>query len=322
MANLNKLDFFALTVLVELYEHKSGLVAAKRLNTNQSKVSRVLGCLRNELEDELFIRNQYCMEPTRRAEKLYPLAKAIVTQYQLLHSELEKSHRERYVIHICAQEHMCRLLMTNLQSIQAELDVNYAFNLQPWTQNATRQLNQSQSDYSISVNPLSTDNTLIDAIGDVRHTFMVARAEHPIFKGELSLQTLTQFPIAVFNYSHDNYKEHPIEILAEKHELLLNIGLQTSSVSTLLEHLEHSDSISLVSGLPILSCIEDREALEVRCIDIFWGNHVNDSNDAIAFSYYLQSNKAADRQLTKILLSHLSCSLDGLEQKFSLSRHS
>ena len=75
--HLSRLDYFTLKVLIGLYEYKNGSIVAEKLNSSQPKISRALSTMREVIQNELFIRQQYGLHPNAMAERLYPLARAI-----------------------------------------------------------------------------------------------------------------------------------------------------------------------------------------------------------------------------------------------------
>ena len=73
-----KLDLDWLGVFVEIYKTQSVSRAAERLGMEQASASIALGKLRRHFDDRLFTRTAQGMEPTPRAQSIYPdLAEAL-----------------------------------------------------------------------------------------------------------------------------------------------------------------------------------------------------------------------------------------------------
>jgi DNA-binding transcriptional LysR family regulator len=74
-----KLDLDWLAVFVEVYKNQSVSKAAVRLGIAQASASIALNKLRRHFDDRLFSRTSQGMEPTPRAQSIYPeLAEALL----------------------------------------------------------------------------------------------------------------------------------------------------------------------------------------------------------------------------------------------------
>lgn len=65
-------DLNLLRVFIALMEERSVTRAADRLGITQPALSNALNRLRESLQDPLFIRERYGMQPTQKAEALAP----------------------------------------------------------------------------------------------------------------------------------------------------------------------------------------------------------------------------------------------------------
>lgn len=74
----------ALRLLAELHRTRSLGVAAERLGCSLSKASRMLGTLRKLFDDELFVRCDHCMHPTKGMQALAPKIERILGAYAAL----------------------------------------------------------------------------------------------------------------------------------------------------------------------------------------------------------------------------------------------
>ena len=70
--HLSKIDLNLLIVLKILLEEENTVRAAERLKVTQSAVSRILGRLREQFDDEIFIRSSHGLTPTPKAKELEP----------------------------------------------------------------------------------------------------------------------------------------------------------------------------------------------------------------------------------------------------------
>ncbi|BDY04441.1 LysR family transcriptional regulator [Ferrimonas sp. YFM] len=302
---LNKLDFFTLSVLVELYEQRSATVTAARLQSTQPKVSRALTTLREVFDDELFIRQQYGMEPNGLAETLYPMAKAVIDSYQPLSDTLARHRSRLEELNVAAQEHMCPLLLECLHLSREELDLKLTFNLHPWSTEVQKQLNQSQLDYCISINPSPSNRVTLHPIGEIKQFYLVARRDHPIFQQDLTLDRAFDHPVALLNYSMSGIRTHRMEAFAEKIGAPLKVSMKTTNLSLLLDHLEASDSVGYLASVLIQQPIAARKTLQALDISTFFGSHVKPNQNRPTYQLYLQAGHGGSPAFTETLVTHL-----------------
>jgi DNA-binding transcriptional LysR family regulator len=105
-----KLDLDWLAVFVEVYKMQSVSRAAQRLGLEQASASIALGKLRRHFDDPLFTRTSAGMEPTPRAQALYPdLAEAL--------ARIEKARGSREAFSPHQAQRAFRLCMTDISEI-------------------------------------------------------------------------------------------------------------------------------------------------------------------------------------------------------------
>ncbi len=105
-----KLDLNWLGVFVEIYKTQSVSRAAQRLGLEQASASIALGKLRRHFDDPLFTRTSMGMEPTPRAQTIYPdVAEAL--------ERLEKAHGGRAAFSPNEAQRTFRLCMTDISEI-------------------------------------------------------------------------------------------------------------------------------------------------------------------------------------------------------------
>ncbi len=300
-----RLDYFTLNVLVALCEHKSVTVVAVRLNASQSKVSRSLTCLREIFDDPLFVRQRYGMEPNRLAETIYPLAKSLISQYQMLARAAENNRLCKYEINIAVQEHLTSMVMDCLHHSRASTQANLTFNLHPWTSDVQQQINQSKLDYSIAINPTHNDKVVLHQIGQIRNFYLVAKKGHSIFEYPLSIEALFSHPVALFYYSMNGPKNHKLETLSSELKLPLFVSMKTTSLNLLLEHIEKTECIGLLASFMVTEAIEKRDTLDYVDLTDFWKDKVKHLGKRPQYNIYLQSQRDADPVFTNALVTNL-----------------
>ncbi len=303
--NLNRLDFFTLSVLIELYEQRSATVAAARLQSTQPKVSRTLTALRDVFQDELFLRQQYGLIPNRLAESLYPVAKSIIERYQELAMTLAKCHGDNREVSVAAQEHLCPIMMTAMHQVRAELGKDLSFHLHPWTHDTQKQLNQSQLDYCLAINPSPSNAVDLHPIGEVNQFYLISRKSHPIHDQALSLDNVFDYPVALMNYSMSGPKIHRMEAFAAKMKLPLTVSMKTTNLSLILDHIEHSESVGFIASVMLQPAIDARSDIVCKNISSFFTGQVTSNQPRPTYHLYLQSSKSMDPQFTEGLVKKL-----------------
>lgn len=105
-----KLDLDWLDVFVEVYKTRSVSRAAERLGIAQASASIALGKLRRHFDDRLFSRTSQGMQPTPRAQRIYPeLQEALL--------RIEKARGERGVFSPASEARAFRIGMTDISEI-------------------------------------------------------------------------------------------------------------------------------------------------------------------------------------------------------------
>ncbi|WP_028111802.1 LysR family transcriptional regulator [Ferrimonas kyonanensis] len=308
LKDINRLDYFALTVLVALYEQKSATVVAASLNTSQPRISRALVILREVFDDPLFIRQKYGLEPNAMAETLYPLAKAVLERYQALADAVTDHGVGKTELNIAAQEHLCPLLMECLHLARKEAGLALTFNLHPWTAEVQKQMSQSVLDLSISINPSACDGIDSHEIGQIKRFYLVASRDHPIFEQPLTLDTVFAYPVALFNYSMSGPRTHRLEAVARQLKLPLQVSLKTASLNLLLDHVQKSNSVGFLASALVLESIKQRSDLHYLDMTGFWQQRVKlatDTGSKPSYGFYLQSHQQLDRVFVEALVANL-----------------
>ncbi|WP_394497536.1 LysR family transcriptional regulator [Shewanella sp. ENK2] len=141
---LSRLDYFTLKVLIGLFEYKNGSVVAEKLNSTQPKVSRALSTMREVIHNELFIRQQYGLQPNAMAERLYPLAKNIISAYDDMATAAKTQPENDLVLHISAPEQMSMFLLESIDKTSEMLGVSHIVDIHPWTESAEQKLHKEK----------------------------------------------------------------------------------------------------------------------------------------------------------------------------------
>ncbi|MGL4938512.1 LysR family transcriptional regulator [Shewanella sp.] len=319
--NVGKLDLFSLQVLIELLEQENVTASAIKLNVSQPKVSRTLTMLRETFNDELLIREQNSMKPTKLAESLYYPAKHLIENYQLIADAMSYHANKNKEINIACQSHFGPIILESLKLTAKELSMDYTFNINPWTdQDQVQRLHSlSQLDYSIAVNPPQSEKINKYLIGTVSKFFLVANRKHPIFTESLDIETALSYPLALLNYCITEQKQHRIEVLAEKLNIPINIILKTMDLDLLLYNLETSNSISYIASFLIKQPVAKRKSLKAQDITHLFSQKGNDIHQRNGIKrpdigIYLQATKKTPILFTNKLAENLKRMISNLNE--------
>ena len=105
-----KLDLHWLSVFVELYKTQSVSRAALALDIEQASASMVLNKLRRHFSDPLFCRTSAGMEPTPKAQEIYP-------ELQLALTSIEKARGKARPFDPASARRVFRLCITDISEI-------------------------------------------------------------------------------------------------------------------------------------------------------------------------------------------------------------
>ncbi|ABV35125.1 transcriptional regulator-like protein [Shewanella sediminis HAW-EB3] len=305
MKKIDHLDSFTLSVFVELYEQKSGTAAAAKLAITQSKVSRTLTSLRHIFENELFIRQQHGMKPNHLADRLYPLAKTLVANYQSLAHTMEITVAENKAVNIAAQGNFHNIIFDCLNQVTIGEGSPFSFELHTITSDFQKKLVNGVFDYCISINPAQADGITRYEIGEIGRYFLVAKKGHPIFNSKITLENILKYKVAISNYALDEQKMPRIDKIAYQKKLPITVALKISDLKLLLDYLELGDCVGLVAGSVFLHTLQERPELEFLDITELSTNLFSETSTYKELKYYLQANDSSDHILALKLAEKL-----------------
>ncbi|MDR8525579.1 LysR family transcriptional regulator [Shewanella fidelis] len=301
---LSKLDYFTLKVFVGLIEFKNGSVVAQKLNTTQPKVSRALNTMREVLNDELFIRRQYGVEPNLTADLLYPIARNVVQGYEQM-ADLTSSKPSKNQLVIAAQEHLSGFLVESINQVCEQFGFDMSVSIQPWSDNVQELLAQGKIDYAITVNSKQSDVVKNIKVGDVKYYFLAARKGHPFFKQELSFAELIKNKLVFINYSKVGLVEHWCETYAKERHLPIKLSFKTTSIAMALNHVAKTDDVCWAASVFAHQFISARDDIEYLDVTDFYEHALYPAGEAPKFDYFLQYHQSHESEFSKVLTSVL-----------------
>ncbi len=316
LKKVNRLDYFTLMVLIGLVELKNGSAVADRLHTTQSKVSRALNCLREVLDDELFIRQKYGFEPNSVALRIYPMAQSILEQYDKMISTTRNSVVAPYQLKVAAHEQWSMMVLNCVthQCFCVEGGVNV--NVLPWSDTVSEQLCQGKIDCSISIEPIRHEMVDDVSIGDITHFFLVARVGHPILSSADPLTDIFDFKIGLVNSNWHNNKPHRIEEYAHEQAINIQVALKSPSLRMVIDHASKSDDVCVLSSAVAYEYFEGREDVGFVDVSAQW----RDSIEQHPESYFLHCHRSVTPLLAQCMARLLTEKLVDIQRHYESSK--
>ena len=253
ISNLDGLDILSLKILVSLYENKSATYVSKALDIPAPKISRSLKNMREIFGDELFIRRKYGLFPNEFVSHLYPIAKEAIECADKFHkaraanSNLVKSHVEIAAPGLIAYAFPKPLM----QAIKEEQKLMH-INITPWSIHTTQDIINGDTMLGICCNKSAADvaafgdKLLTTALQHMDKVYLIASRNHPIFKRDITLETIAEYPYVNTDLGNSKTKLSPYQDFCIKNSIHLNTEINITSISSLFEYLGESQALSLL----------------------------------------------------------------------------
>lgn len=312
LKKVSRLDYFTLQVFIGLVELKNGSAVAEKLQTTQSKISRSLTCLREVLEDELFIRQQYGFEPNQVTLSIYPMVQTILEQYDKVVAATIDKGAEPFQLSVATYEQWTLMAMNCVHNTCHCIEGGVSINVQPWSDNISQRLCQGKIDCSISTEPIHHPMVNNYKLGDIIHFFIVTKAGHPILTSPQPLVDLFNYNIALINTNLHEQQAHQIEVYARAQKIDLNISLKSPSLRMLVDHVSHCDDIALLSSAMSMVYFENRDDVDYIDVSTIW----SEIRGLECESYYLHCHKGIKPQLANCLKTVLTEKLNEMQSHY------
>jgi len=316
LKKVNRLDYFTLMVLIGLVELKNGSAVADRLHTTQSKVSRALNCLREVLDDELFIRQKYGFEPNSVALRIYPMAQSILEQYDKIISATCNTVVAPYELTVAAHEQWSMMVFNCVTHQCCCVEGGVNVNVQPWSENVSERLCQGKIDCSISIEPIRHEMVDDVNIGNITHFFLVARVGHPILTSAAPLSDIFDYKIGLVNSNLQNNRLHRIEEYAHEQGIKLRVALKSPSLRMIVDHASRTDDVCVLSSAMAYEYFEEREDVGFIDVSAQWRDCVERQPE----SYFLHCHRSVTPLLAQCMARLLTEKLVEIQHHYESSQ--
>ncbi|MFS1436851.1 LysR family transcriptional regulator [Shewanella sp. 10N.286.48.A6] len=298
---LSRLDYFTLKVLIGLFEFKNGSVVAKKLNSTQPKVSRALSNMREVINNELFIRQQYGLQPNAMAKRLYPLAKAIIATYDDMAQIANAKPDHHKVLHISAPEHMSSFMLNAIEQVSKDLGISRTVDIHPEVENVEQLIAQGKIDYCFSSRAHHQEHVQTCTLGEVKYWFLAVKKNHPILQDEITMEAIFNHKLVLINNGPIAELNELIDLYGQKIDKNIEISLMTSSLFMAFEKIVNSNDICWVSSVFPYFIGEQRNDIELVDLTDFYKKHTAEINGWKAPLHLLQYHDAHEQAFTDAL---------------------
>tara|TARA_R110000868_G_scaffold11116_2_gene54446 strand:+ start:1532 stop:2506 length:975 start_codon:yes stop_codon:yes gene_type:complete len=194
----NTLDLNFLRIFDALMQEKSVVGAAAQLGVTASAVSHALAKMREQFEDDLFVRTADGMRPTLRAEAMYVHAREALLHIRLAVSTSKfvpaTSNR---TLTVAANDHVTAVLLPDVIRRVSELAPNLNVVVRPSTRiDLVKQIDHGHIDLAIAVFESVPKRLGVEPLFRDRDTLIVSDT-HPLAHTEPTIEQLALYPLAV-----------------------------------------------------------------------------------------------------------------------------
>lgn len=262
--NMDSLDILSLKILVSLYEHKSATYVSKALDIPAPKISRSLKNLREIFGDELFIRRKYGLFPNEFTTHLYPIAKEAIEctdKFQkawAINARQVKTHVEIAAPGLIAYA-FPKALMQAIKDEQKLMHINVT----PWSIHTTQDILNANITLGICCNKSTADvatfgdKLLTTTLHRMDKVYLIASRHHPIFKREITLESIAEYPYVNTDLGNPSAKLSPYQEFCLNNHIPLNTEITITSISSLFEYLGESQALSLLPYRLVYEMVSD-----------------------------------------------------------------
>lgn len=239
-------DYNLLKLILVLNDTRQTVAAAKVLRVSQPTVSVMLKKLRDQFDDELFVRDKTQLRPTAKCLKLIELIPNLVEQLDGLYA-LDKSWAIgdlKGEVQLMFPPTMMRWLAAPLITKLAQAAPNLTIDCRCWSEDALNKLESNSACWGVGYLPMDTNKTLIEKPLGYDKFELIMRRDHPL--SESNLAQLRGYPLCI-NLIPGYIELSKAEMLIKKYGLNKQISLRSSDMALMLDVVEQSDFICIAS---------------------------------------------------------------------------
>ncbi|WP_375748299.1 LysR family transcriptional regulator [Vibrio sp. HN007] len=278
---LHNLDLNLLKVFKVLSEERKATLAAKRLGMTQPAVSRSLARLRNQLDDELFVRTRDGLTPTEKGQLLCDKLPFVMESLDDLINELQVFDPSTHTatLKIAMNNFLSVSLPAQLHLRIRESAPNINLYIESWSKDSVARLRNGELDMGITYYSSDVPKEIIRTTLAYDRFQLLARKDHPLVERECTSADLAQYPMVSAIVPDWNEQVPLIKTLGAKDGEELQIDFRSESITALAEIAACSDAIFPASAylsrdlFPQLTSLEVEDSFQPKPVEFSVFNH-------------------------------------------------
>lgn len=255
---LDTLDLLSINILVNLYEHHSATLVAKKMNISAPKISRCLQHSRVIFNNPLFIRKKNGFIPNEFAKQLYPIAKEIVQCSEHLYQiHVDDSGSKKSPITIHVSDLMLHQFPQLLKNAIKESHLALKFTISPNSDKLITDISENRIDIGLISESnheyLKQIDNLVDVVALKRlsHLYLVCDLHHPLLKQEITLESIAQYPYVSILGKPEQATSDPFLLYCSQHRLAYHLKNEdlinyNFNIDSLKQHITDTDAVALL----------------------------------------------------------------------------
>lgn len=240
-------DLNLLRLILVLNETRQTVSAAKALKVSQPTISVMLRKLREQFDDELFVRDKTKLEPTPKCMELIETLPALLEQVDNLYVSNDSwtlGDLKGEIQLMLPSPLLIPLGVPLLKKLTAAAP-QVTFQCIPWSDNGAQTLETDRATWGVSYLPMEVNKTLTEKALGFDKFMLVLRADHPL-QGN-ALDDILKYPLSV-NIIPGYIQASKAEMLIKKYDLGKNIAIRSNNMNLMLEMVKESDLIYITSS--------------------------------------------------------------------------
>lgn len=245
---LDQLSILHVKVFLSVYRHRKAKLAASELGLSTVAVSRLLGQLREILDDELFVRQSRGFLPTQRADEIVPTFLEVERLYQTL--------GERYT-KFSPSEAVGKFVILAYDEFEGAVQEAIQKNIQPYapklkivvhimTRECERELRDGTVDFAVVYEGFGGNDLVHEAFSYPTEICMMCREDHPLAsKKNFTTSDLAKYPLVEIDNPKDVERPLLVEICRQDGRNM-HVMSTTESVSSAVGMLLDSNAVTVV----------------------------------------------------------------------------
>lgn len=239
-------DLNLLRLLVILSEEKQTVTAARRLNVSQPTVSVMLRKLRDQFNDPLFVRDKNQLEPTVRCQQILQGLPDILDSLDALYVNDDSWDISQVSgeVSLIFSPPLMSTIAAPLVSLLTQHAPEVTVDCYHWGFDTLRDIELKRKCWGFSALPMETNKNILQRELGNDEFVVVMRKEHPLASS--GLDEILNYPFCV-NLIYGDSSNSRSEQILRKLSLDIKVSVRTSDVTVMLNLVENSDYLGIVS---------------------------------------------------------------------------